>query len=547
MQSPKIIKVFDVEYTHLKLEKEADIYFTKRGLPFIENLMPENFITDRRWYKENSRRLSGTACLYKVRTKKVNDKFKDIIVKWNRMGQEIPGAGDCNELMHAEFNSPFEEFSLVEELKDAICKSPAKITIQNPLAIYVPSEYVELSQTGRKIYKIKSKINEHKDIELDMFRLYAVIYDWIEGIDATEAFEKGIINEKCMEILTLDSREKLEKEGFQVKDSKPHHIIVMPQKNGNLARDKDGKIIYGLVDFELLTRTPQREEIIKYTKRRDYLKRQSDRFKAKIPLINYPHLSYVNIMGVNYVYGHVESTKGRLWIVGNDPHLFDYFLPERWKETPRTKVSVFREMYYTVTKDKIHLVWKVSRVGLLPDKDPFKEEEYRIVEHGYNSPFEEIAISMKLNHKGLATTYPRAIYMSGYKTKISNNLLDNSRYDSHKDIKTPDELPILQKNRDYVIIYGYWNGPDEKLAKEDSGHYEGINALNAYRMGIITHNQYMDLMKIAKTKLLQTGFEDLNLRGRHLIISLDSQDKLVTDSQGSAEMRICNLEYLKEI
>ena len=34
-------------------------------------------------------------------------------------------------------------------------------------------------------------------------------------------------------------------------------------------------------------------------------------------------------MGVDYVYGEVESTGGALWVVGRDPVLFDYFLPEK--------------------------------------------------------------------------------------------------------------------------------------------------------------------------------------------------------------------------
>lgn len=38
------------------------------------------------------------------------------------------------------------------------------------------------------------------------------------------------------------------------------------------------------------------------------------------------HLSCLNIMDVDYVFGVAESTGGRLWVVGKDPLLFDYFL-----------------------------------------------------------------------------------------------------------------------------------------------------------------------------------------------------------------------------
>ena len=540
-------KILDVEYAHIKLENDDDLYLTKYGLPCIENLRPENFWTDKNWFNENSIRLPGTGCLYKVRTKKVNGKYKDIVIKWNRMGQDIPGEQDSEELMNAEFNSPFEEFSLVTELRNTIYNSPEKIIIQKPLAIYVPSESVELWRIGRKEYKMQAKIEAHKEIALDMHRSYAVIYEWIQGIDTTHALKEGILDEKYMESLTLKAYQTIKKEGFIVRDRKPHHIIVRPKKEGGLARHKEGETLYALVDFELLERTPEREEMVKKAKRADYLKRQRDRFAIEIPKKFHPHLKHVNILAVDYVYGHVESTGGRLWVVGKDPYLFDYFLPERWEETPRTKISVSSEMYHTVTKDNIHLVWKVSKVGLQPDMDPFKEDEERILEYGYDSPFEEVSLAIELSSKGIATTYPRAIYMTGNKREISSNLSDDSRYETHKDYITPDGTPILEKNRDYIIIWGYWNGPDEKLAAKDGDYYEGINALYAYKEGIITQGKYITLLQIAKEKLSKVGIEDLNLRGKHLLISFDNKGTLITNSQGMPEVRICNFEFLKRI
>ena len=111
----------------------------------------------------------------------------------------------------------------------------------------------------------------------------------------------------------------------------------------------------GLVDFELLERTPVREDIIKREKRADYFKRQEDRFDIEIPKKFHPYLHHVSIMDIDYVYGNVESTKGRLWVVGRDPYLFDYFLPERWEGTPKTKLSIYNEIYTTVTKENIRL------------------------------------------------------------------------------------------------------------------------------------------------------------------------------------------------
>lgn len=542
----EIAKILGVEYAHIKLESEDDIYITKYGLPFIENLRPENFWTDKKWFNENSIKLSGTSSIYKLRTKTIKGKYNDIVLKWNRMGQDIPGAEDAEELMNAEFNSPFEEFSLVMELRDTVYNSSKKIFIQNPLAIYVPYESVEFTRMGRKEYKMQLVIQSHKEIVLDMCRSYAVIYEWIQGLDAIQALKKGLLDERHMELLTLSAYDKINKNGFNVKDMKPHHVIVRPKKNKYLARDKKGEVIYGLVDFELLERTPEQERIVKKTKRTDYLKRQKDRFSTDMPEKFHPHLSHVNIFGVDYIYGHVESTKGRLWVVGKDPYLFDFFLPEQWEQTPKNKLSLLNEVYDTITKDNIHIVWKISNVGKHPDIDPFKEDEKKIMQCGYNSPFEEISIAMELFSKGIATIYPRAIYMTGTKIGIPNDLYDSSRYETHRDYYTPDGIPILQKGHNYILIWGYWNGPDEKLAAKDGDYYEGIDILRAYKEGIITQEEYTNLLEVEKERLKKGGFEDLNLRGNHLLISLDSTGNIVKDNQGIPEMRICNFEFLKK-
>ena len=115
----------------------------------------------------------------------------------------------------------------------------------------------------------------------------------------------------------------LNHKGFAVSDNKPAHVIVRPTPPDGLAKDSAGKLLYGLVDFELLKRTPEREEQLRAQKRQDYLVRQARRFE---PHWQFPEeLTPVRIMGVDYVCGQVESTGGALWVVGRDPMLFDYF------------------------------------------------------------------------------------------------------------------------------------------------------------------------------------------------------------------------------
>lgn len=543
----EIEKILNVYYLHIEYEKGDDLYITQYGLPFIENLKPHNFITDKSWYSEHSIRLSGSGCTYKVRTKEVIGQSKNLVIKWNRMGQDIPGDERTDEFVGVEFNSPFEEFSRLMELRDTRFESPGTIITQRPLAIYVPSERLELWRTGRKEYKMQPIIEAHKDIQLDMFRSYVVIFEWIKGIDAAHAHSDNLMDERQVIDLTLRVAEEMKDKGFLVRDNKPHHIIVKPKKNGTLAKDRKGGILYAVIDYELLVRTPEREEIIKQVKRIKYHQKQKDRFLMSYSNNFPPQLRQVDIMGIDYIFGHVESTNGLLWVVGKDPDLFDYFLPERWESTPRTKLSEFHEIYYTLTKDYINLVWKVSKVGIQPDMDPFKEDEKKILDYGFNSPFEEISMALELSRRNVRTVYPRAIYMYGNKITISDSIFDKSRYVSHRKYLLPNGTPILRKNHRYIIIWGYWNGPDERLASKDGDYQEGINPLNAYKEGMISEEEYIALLKIKKERLAKVGIEDLNLRGTHLLLSLDSNSVLLRDKNGIPEMRVCNFEFLHKI
>ncbi len=541
-------KVFGVNYTHIHLDKDGDLYVTDFGIPFIEYLLPQNYWLDKEWFQNNSRPLSGSSTIYNVLTRPVNRRSKEIVLKWNRMGQEVFGLEDDSSMAEANFNSPFEEFSLVMELRNALHDSGTRLFTHKPLAIYTPADKIESSRTGRNQNAMHRLIEKHRDITLDMHRTYAVIYEWLKGVDAIEACEQGLMDDEMMRRLTLDSEKKLVRNGFVVRDRKPHHIITRPVRSGGLLKDRNGDILYGLVDFELLARTPDYERIVKDVSRKEYLRRQRDRFSVSVPGKLNRNLHHVNLMGVDYICGRAESTGGYLWVVGKDPKLFDYFLPERWENTPRTRLSGHSEVYHTLTKDNINLVWKISNVGILPDMDPFKRDEKRIIEFGYNSPFEEVSLAVTLALRGIPAIYPRAVYMSGSKTFIYKDLADPSRYESHQQYLTPEGLPVLRDDKDYVLIWGYWNGPDEKLADEDANYYQGISALRAFRENRISEEMYMILMEDVRQRLLEVGVEDLNLRGSHLLLSiLSSTGHMIMSRQNIPEIRISNFELLRQV
>ena len=539
-----LITVLDVKYLHLRMEDGTDLYVTERGLPFTKCLLPGNHWADEEWMREHAVRLPGTSAVHRVRTKEVDGRSKEIVIKWNRMGQDIPGETQVkDEGAEAEFNSPFMEFSLVIELQNARSEHSPRCHTHQPLAIYVPRKYIKAEQLGRRTHKMKAIERSLQEIEIDWNRNYAVIYEWLKGIDAVEAHRKGFFNNGALGDLMERAQCELRDQGFVVSDNKPQHIIVRPKKDGELSKDRSGKILYGLVDFELLRRTAAREERLRAEKRQEYLVRQARRFEPSEE--SHPGLAHVNVMGVDYVYGQVESTGGALWVVGRDPVLFDYFLPEKWRRTPRTRLSSTYEVYETVTRDNVHLVWRVSRVGRIPDADPFVRREKRILDHGYNSPFEEFALAVELGRKGIETIYPRAIYMTGHRTTVSSSLIDETRYESHAEFETPEFHPILSRQHEYLTIWGYWNGPDDVLAVKDEAIYTGIDALAAYREGRLSQREYMKVVRVAKRRMADLGLEDLSLRGNHLMLSIDRDERLALDEKGLPLVRICNFELLK--
>ena len=89
--------------------------------------------------------------------------------------------------------------------------------------------------------------------------------------------------------------------------------------------------------------------------------------------------------------------------------------------------------------------------------------------------------------------------MTGHRSTVSSSLVDDSRYESHAELQTPDGHPMLSRQHEYVTIWGYWNGPDDVLAAKDEVVYKGIDALAAYREGRLTQRQYVRVVRAAKT------------------------------------------------
>ena len=541
-----LARVLGVDYAHSRTPEGGDLYLTRHGVPYHEHLMPENW-HEPGWFVRQRQRLEGTAVVYKVPTKPVAGESIALVVKYSRVGQDVPlETHIIFEVLNAEFNSPFEEFSLVEELRLST-HGPSELAFfpMLPLAIYVPPGRMQPWQTGRSESKIATKIAQHPGVELDILRDYIMVYGWIHGIDTHEAQGRGLMSQQQVDLLMARVNEEMHAKGFRMLDMKPKHIVVFPRKGGGFREEHD-QTYYRVIDFELLQRTQEYDAVVKLRNRETYLLLQSHRFAPDTE--EFPsHLQPTRVMGVDYVYGHAESTGGHLWVVGRDPRLFDFFLPERWRKTPRLRLSERNQIYYTLSKDNIRLVWRISRLGEEPLVRPVQPRANEMRRHGYNSPFEAVAYALELQRRGLPTTNPRAIYMTGHRLSQLQPPVDPSRFESHRGILTPCGDPLLQEGYDYVTLWGFWSGTNTVLADFGFVHDQCLNLRQAVIHNLLTVSEAEEAVGRYEAMMEEAGFEALDLSPGHLLISVEPGGGVRRDAAGHVETRLCNLQFVRPL
>ena len=145
----------------------------------------------------------------------MNGRSIELVVKYCRVGEDVPlDTMTFNRFANVEFNSPYEEFSLVIDLRKS--RAGPRILTHRPLAIHVPAERLKLLQTGRAEYRIASKKARYRDVERDILRQYVLVYEWVKGISADEALRQlsSAERDRALSQLTESFRLDLEKHGY---------------------------------------------------------------------------------------------------------------------------------------------------------------------------------------------------------------------------------------------------------------------------------------------------------------------------------------------
>lgn len=552
----RLLTILGVPYVHVRSPEGGELYLTRLGLQAQDHLRVENWFAPN-WFAEQRARLDGTSSVFRVPTRSINGKSIELVVKNCRVGEDVPiDTHALEDALGAEFNSPWEEFSLVMEMREAEF-GPRNffVATQRPLAIYVPPDFMQLWQSGRSLAKINRINARHPGVELDILRQYKLVYEWIPGYNVVDLLRRGsVLGQACetagLKLNALVNRD-LAAKGYVVADMKPQHIIVS-ERDGNALLKGESQTsnasfeerltqlieshCYSMVDYELLVRTPEHEQQVRINRRRGYLDELSHR-EEDIELPG--NLSRDTVMGLDYVHGPVESTSGHLWVVGHNPRLFDFFLPERWRKTALWRLANDTEISYTITKDGVHLLWTPSRVGDKVLELPI------IAAASYLSPFETFSTLRGLSRAGVPVVAPRAIYCTG--TPKTEACEDRSAFERMQNLRPDDGAKVLREDRNYLMIFGFYawvRGDGIPSHIPPIPRPAGLNA--AHERGLVNTREVTAAVEFIQESIANAGYDGSAVTADDLLVALDESDSVVLAGPGLPAVRLHDAELIKK-
>lgn len=280
------VRIYGVPYARFGLEDGGEFYLTRYGLARFDHLRPEQWYLDERYAREGTRLPGGTSSVYRVPTHDRHGRRVDLVVRFSRFAQDVPlhvtgtflKDVSAEDARHAAWNDPFEEVGMLMDLRRGRFGPPAlHILTKRPLGIYCPPREFAPNQLGRSLNAFQQHdlmlARELQQgglepvVHLHPTRLYILVYEWIKGLDAEVLHDRGALGDGELQALTARVVDELRQKGFRVLDNKPRHFILRPQLDGTPLRRGD-RLVYALVDFELLQRTAEHQAWLRQQPRR---------------------------------------------------------------------------------------------------------------------------------------------------------------------------------------------------------------------------------------------------------------------------------------
>ena len=227
-----LLSVLGVVYSHRKTGDGGDMYLTRFGIQYADLLELENwyelawFEARRRAARGHQRRLPGAR----------PERWTAGASNW--WSKTAAWAKTCRWKRARSSNSSTPN-STARGRSSRLSWSCAKgntgrptsrCNTQEPLAIYVPPEKMQIWQSGRSYEKINRIRARHPGIDIDILRQYKLIYGWIRGKDIQQLFtETGMPRKRCRQRLAPADEKghgDLDRKGYVMVDMKPSHVII---------------------------------------------------------------------------------------------------------------------------------------------------------------------------------------------------------------------------------------------------------------------------------------------------------------------------------
>lgn len=268
-------RVFGVDYIKVIEPDGGELFVTRHGWPLLEHVRPAAWYDGHRYVQAGVKLTGGTGSVYRVPTIGRRGREVHLVAKFSRFAQDVPllisedaPRNMSNDAVaNARFNSPFEEFGILDEMRIGGFGPPGlRVRTKRPLAIYCPPHHESMWRLGRTASRFDSyrRKQEHDQaaaaetgqVDLHGDRVYVMIFGFVRGDNAESLFERGIIDDDELHALSDRISDELYAKGFRVLDHKPKHVILRLGKDGKPLR-RGGEYPYVLVDFELLKRTEE--------------------------------------------------------------------------------------------------------------------------------------------------------------------------------------------------------------------------------------------------------------------------------------------------